>query len=120
MFIFPSISYKYDNDGKNSYKIRLQRTKYLYWTRYAFKELENDHTSRRYILQDLLSRSKQASYKTNVALLLSVPGIGLITAMTLLTEIEDVSRFKTSDQFCAYIGLVPMTTHQGNPTGFTG
>ena len=35
-------------------------------------------------------------------------------------EIEDVSRFKTSDQFCAYIGLVPMTTHQGSPTGFTG
>ena len=33
--------------------------------------------------------------------------------MTLLTEIEDVSRFKTLDQFCAYIGLVPMTNSSG-------
>ena len=65
------------------------------------------------VLKHIRALSKQASYKTNVALLLSVPGIGLITAMTLLTEIEDVSRFKTLDQFCAYIGLVPMTNSSG-------
>ena len=65
------------------------------------------------VLKHIRALSKQASYKTNVALLLSVPGIGLITAMTLLTEIEDVSRFKTLDQFCAYIGFVPMTNLSG-------
>ena len=65
------------------------------------------------VLKHIRALSKQASYKTNVAVLLSVPGIGLITAMTLLTEIEDVSRFKTLDQFCAYIGLVPMTNSSG-------
>ena len=42
MFIFPSISHKHDNHGKNSYKIRLQRTKYLYWFRYALKEDARD------------------------------------------------------------------------------
>ena len=65
------------------------------------------------VLKHIGALSKQASYKTPGALVLSVPGIGLITAMTLLTEIEDVSRFKTLDQFCAYIGFVPMTNSSG-------
>ena len=44
--IFPSISYKYDNHGKNSYKIFGQNI-------YIGLDTHFDHTSRRYILQDL-------------------------------------------------------------------
>ena len=72
----------------------------------------------------VLSRSER--YKTNVELLLSVPGIGTITAMLLLTEIGDITRFKGLDHLCSYIGLIPNVyasgqkeqvgdmTHRGN------
>jgi len=38
---------------------------------------------------------------------MSIPGVGLLTAMVYLTEIGDVDRFKGDDQYLAYIGLIP-------------
>ena len=72
------------------------------------------------VLKDIRMLSKQDIYKTNVSLLLSIPGIGLITAMTFLTEIEDISRFKTLDKLCSYIGLVPMTNSSGESEKISG
>jgi transposase len=51
--------------------------------------------------------SLTAGYKNNYILLLSVPGIGLMTAMTFLVQIGDVGRFDQLDDLCNYIGLVP-------------
>jgi len=59
----------------------------------------------------LLSRSE--AYQEQVKLLQSVPGIGLITAMTLLTELENIERFNNIDQLCSLIGLVPSTNSSG-------
>jgi transposase len=39
--------------------------------------------------------------------LLSVPGIGPITAVALLTEIIDIHRFKKTDQLVSFVGLAP-------------
>ena len=64
-------------------------------------------------LRNIKTLSQEEKYKANVALLISIPGIGLITAMTLLTEIDDISRFKSLDSLCSYIGLVPMTNSSG-------
>lgn len=72
------------------------------------------------VLRHIRNLSKQDSYKTNVELLVSIPGIGLITAMTFLTEIEDISRFKTLDKLCSYIGLVPMTNSSGESESIGG
>jgi transposase len=64
--------------------------------------------------KDLLLLNKQVrdlslteAYKNNYILLLSVPGIGLMTAMTILAQIGDVARFERLDDLCNYIGLVP-------------
>ena len=65
------------------------------------------------VLRLIKTLSKQESYHKNVELLMSIPGIGLITGMTFLTEIEDISRFKNLDKLCSYIGLVPMTNSSG-------
>ncbi len=65
------------------------------------------------ILKKIKELSQTKSYKKNTELLISIPGIGLITAMSFLTEIEDISRFKNLDNFCSFIGLVPMTTSSG-------
>ena len=51
--------------------------------------------------------SKEEKYVEDVKLLLSVPGIGMLTAMIFLTEIGDVRRFKNLDQLCSYVGLIP-------------
>lgn len=48
-----------------------------------------------------------------VKLLTSIPGIGVLSAMKILTEIEDIHRFKNLDQLCGYIGLVPTTKSSG-------
>ena len=57
--------------------------------------------------------SEKEIYKENYHLLLSVPGIGSLTAMILLTEIGDINRFKNLDKLCCFIGLVPMTSSTG-------
>ncbi len=58
--------------------------------------------------------SKTSTYKRNIELLTSIPGIGLITAMLLLAELEDVCRFKSLDQLCSYVGLIPSTNSSGD------
>lgn len=43
-----------------------------------------------------------------------IPGIGVTTVMTLLSEIgPDLSRFQTVKQFCAWLGLAPGTKISG-------
>lgn len=53
-------------------------------------------------------------YEAQVTLLRSIPGIGLLTAMTILTELETISRFKNIDNLCGYIGLIPSTHSSGD------
>ena len=58
--------------------------------------------------------SKTESYKEQVILLRSVPGIGLLTAMKILTEFEMITRFEDIDKLCSFIGLVPSTSSSGD------
>ncbi len=46
-------------------------------------------------------------FNTLIPLLLTVPGIGFITAMTLVTEIIDMDRFNTLEKLASYVGLIP-------------
>lgn len=46
-------------------------------------------------------------YSESYQLLMSVPGVGNITATTLLLECGDLTAFSSADKFCAYIGLIP-------------
>lgn len=59
--------------------------------------------------KEIRKLSEKKIYKENYYLLLSVPGIGGLTAMIILTEIGDINRFKNLDKLCSFIGLVPMT-----------
>jgi transposase len=58
--------------------------------------------------------SKTERYKIYVELLTSIPGIGLITAMILLTEIDKIERFSDLNRLCSYVGLVPSTASTGD------
>jgi transposase len=59
------------------------------------------------ITREVRSLSRTPGYANKVKLLISVPGIGNLTAMTLLTELGDITRFKGLDSLCCYIGLIP-------------
>ena len=59
----------------------------------------------------LLAKSKK--YSKRVKLLKSVPGIGTLTAIEILVELQDMKRFKSSDKLAAYIGLTPSEFSSG-------
>ncbi len=56
--------------------------------------------------QELLQRGYRDD---RVRLLLTLPGVDVTTAETLLAALGDVSRFPTPEQAAAYLGLVPST-----------
>lgn len=59
-----------------------------------------------------LSRTER--YSNNFGLMISIPGIGLITAITFLVQIGDIRRFNSFDDICDYVGLVPMMSGSGD------
>ena len=61
--------------------------------------------------------SHKEPFAEPLRLLMTVPGIGITTGITLLMEIDDVSRFKNADQLASYIGLVPMFHSSGEKDG---
>lgn len=66
--------------------------------------------------RELRSLSRTEAYRENYDLICSVPGIGGIVAMTLLTEVHDSSRFSNERQFASYLGLVPTSHSSGDKT----
>ena len=63
--------------------------------------------------KEIRKLSEKKIYKENYNFLLSVPGVGTLTAMIILTELGDIARFKNLDKLCSFIGLVPMTNSTG-------
>ena len=59
--------------------------------------------------RELRKIAKQEKYIEQIKWLTSIPGIGIISAMTLLSELESIIRFKSLDRLCSYVGLVPTT-----------
>ena len=52
-------------------------------------------------------------YEKKYHRLIKIQGIGMITAMTFLTEIGNIHRFKKPDYFRSFIGLVPSSKSSG-------
>jgi len=50
-------------------------------------------------------------------ILMSVPGIGALTAMLLITELINMDRFANFDQLCSYVGFIPTTNSSGDKEG---
>lgn len=48
-----------------------------------------------------------------VRLVETVPGIGRISAVTIVTETGDITRFKNIDQLSAYAGMAPIVSQSG-------
>ena len=57
--------------------------------------------------------SESEPYAARFKLLRTIPGIGVLTAMILLTEIENINRFSNFDKLCSFVGLIPTTSASG-------
>ncbi len=68
------------------------------------------------LVKQVRTLSQTEKYNANYKLLLSIPGIGIVSAMTFLTQIGEVSRFQCLDDLCSYIGLIPKMYSSGDKT----
>ena len=91
---------------------------------FALKAHLEELTHLRQIIANLnraiLSLSRTEEYRADVLLLKSVPGISTLTAMILLTELADISRFSSLDKLASYAGLVPDIKSSGETEYSTG
>jgi transposase len=57
--------------------------------------------------------SKTDRYRAACKAVRELPGVGLITAMTFLTEMGDMNRFRNRREVAAYLGLCPSSHESG-------
>ena len=62
------------------------------------------------MVRELASRPKYAERYEN---LISIPGVGTVTAMSLLTEVDDINRFQNQREFASFLGLIPSCHSSG-------
>jgi transposase len=77
------------------------------------KEVEDQRKLLLSVYRQITQLSKNEKYASNIKLLMTIPGIGLLTAMHWLTEIETIGRFENTDHFAAYVGIVPTRCNSG-------
>jgi len=88
------------NSGRNSLESLIRQLKFYR------SEILN-------LTQQIRDLSKSERYNEQSKILLSCPGIGVCSAMTLLTEIECIRRFKSMNKLLSFIGLVPTERSSG-------
>jgi transposase len=74
---------------------------------FALEELANHRQRLTAITRQLRRYSREPEIAPTFKCIHSVKGIGFITAITLLTEIIDMARFKTFDDAACFVGLIP-------------
>jgi len=57
---------------------------------------------------------RMAGENNDAKLLMTIPGVGYFSALLILAEIDDISRFSDAENLCSYAGLVPSTRQSGN------
>jgi len=76
---------------------------------YKFLAQQIDEQTR--LLREL---SETEKYRERVKIVQSAPGIGLISAMQILLELQDMGRFRRGHQLAAYVGLTPSQYSSGD------
>jgi len=63
--------------------------------------------------RSILALARTEEYRLWVSLLKTIPGISTLTAMIVLTELYEITRFRSIDHLCSYVGLIPDTQGSG-------
>jgi transposase len=93
------------------------------------EEIEKNHFNMKSIVVSYINLLEQFNFEikkiddklseialkdNRVQLLKTIPGIGNTNALTIVAEIGDINRFKSSKQLCSFAGLVPGIRQSGN------
>jgi len=95
--------------------------RFIIWLQGVSFESESGNQSLRILIDELLhlresilqltnairSLAHEERYWRHVCNLITIPGVSILTAMTFLTELVTLDRFKTLDQLASYVGLIP-------------
>jgi transposase len=65
------------------------------------------------LTHEVIELGREEKYTQRVKLLKTIPGIGCLSAMEILVELQDITRFHTADEFAAYLGLTPSQYSSG-------
>jgi len=77
-------------------------------------EVENTRKAILKVTREIRRLSRTDKYRENFELLSSVPGIGLVIAMSVLTELDnDPLRFPNERAFVSFLGLIPTCHDSG-------
>jgi transposase len=76
----------------------------------AYKQLRIQQLDITRKLRDLC---KKEPYASDLSFLCSIPGIGFLSAICFLSEIEDINRFQNEKHFASFLGLVPTCHDSG-------
>jgi transposase len=79
-----------------------------------FRELEHLRALKKELFRELMLLSRSERYKEDVEILKSMPGIGVLTAIRLVLELGDISRFKRKEEFASFLGLIPSEYSSGD------
>ena len=73
----------------------------------SIKEAEQLRALLLEVNNELKIMSNTEKYAKNMEFIRSVPGIGLVTGMLFMSEIENIKRFENNNKFAGMIGIVP-------------
>jgi transposase len=65
------------------------------------------------LTREVIELGRDQKYSQRVKLLKSIPGIGCLSAIEILVELQDITRFKTADELAAYLGVTPSQYSSG-------
>jgi len=68
------------------------------------------------ITKDVFLLAKNKKYAQSISLLKTIPGIGRLVATEILVELQDIKRFKSSENIASYMGLTPSEYSTGQYT----
>jgi transposase len=90
------------------------------YLRLCIEELEICRKRIAQIIKLLRNYSHEYGIEPIVDLLMSVPGIGFVTAIAFYTELIDINRFRNFNCLCAYVGLMPSVHDSGEKESARG
>jgi transposase len=80
------------------------------------EHIENLRSEVLSVTREIRELSRSEYYAEKMRLIQSVPGIGMITAMNMLVELERIERFNNEKSFASYLGLIPTCRNSGEKT----
>jgi len=77
------------------------------------RELQFLTDEQRLVLAHLRTLAREAAHRRVIDALMSVPGVGIITALSFHLELFEPARFHRGEEVTSYLGLAPTVRHSG-------